>query len=128
MRCAGLADMSTNDIHGIESGWKVITVDGTGVGSVADTTETYIEVTSGLISHTHRYLPAATLAHVRPEVKQIGISLTHDEIEDGDWSQPPLLAPSTGGAPIDAIATATVEERDPIATRTVVDPEKRIER
>jgi hypothetical protein len=106
----------------------VKSADGSGVGSVADTTETYIEVTSGLISPTHRYLPAATLAHVRPEVKEIGISLTHDEIENGDWSQPPLLAPRSGGAPIHAVAGATVEERDPIAARTIPDPEKPIER
>ena len=65
-----MARMSTNDIHGIEEGWTVKTADGSSVGSVAETTDTYIQVKSGLLSPTHRYLPAATLAHARASARR----------------------------------------------------------
>lgn len=113
--------MSTNDIHGIESGWSVKTADGADIGSVEETTDTYILVKHGLINASHRYLPAATLAHVRPEMKEIGVSVTHDEVEAGDWSQPPLEPPRTSGAPLNEEG---LEEADPIAAGTVRDPEK----
>lgn len=92
--------MTANDIHGIEKGWSVKSADGHGIGSVEETTETYILVKSGLINSTHRYLPAATLEHVRPELSEIGISLTADEIENGDWSEVPLEPPRSSGAPL----------------------------
>ena len=83
--------MTTNDIHGIEAGWSVKSADGETVGSVEETTDTYILVKSGLLNATHRYLPAAVLEHVRPEVKEIGISLVKEEVETGDWSEIPTL-------------------------------------
>ena len=81
--------MTQNDIHGIENGWSVKTADGQSIGSVEETTDRYILVKSGLINASHRYLPAATLEHVRPELKEIGISLTAEAVEQGDWSEPP---------------------------------------
>lgn len=115
--------MSSNDIHGIEGGWKVKTADGSDVGSVVETTDTYIALKSGLINATQRYLPAATLAHVRPELGEIGVSLTAAEIEGGDWSEPPMTPPRTDGAPLNP---DVVDEADPIASRSVRDPEKPI--
>ena len=117
-----MTPMSSNDIHGIESGWKVKAADGSDVGSVVETTDTYIALKSGLIN-AQRYLPAATLAHVRPEVREIGVSLTAAEIEEGDWSDPPLTPPRTDGAPLNP---DVVDEADPIAARSVRDPEKPI--
>lgn len=113
--------MSDNDIHGIGEGWKVKTPDGHEVGHVEETTHTYIKVKSGLINSTHRYLPAAKLAHVRPDMKEIGISLTRDEFEEGDWSQPPAQPPRTEGAPLNEEA---YEEIDPIAAGVGRDPER----
>lgn len=113
--------MTTNDIHGIENGWKVRSSDGAEVGSVEETTDTYIEVKSGLLSPTHRFLPAGSLAHVRPEMKEIGISLTQEAIEQGDWSEKPLEPPRTEGAPLH---DEDLAEADPIAAGTVRDPEK----
>jgi len=101
--------MSSNDIHGIESGWSVKTLDGHGVGSVEETTDRYILVKSGLINASHHYLPAATLEHVRPELKEIGISLTAAQVEEGDWSEPPSEGPRTEGAPLNV---ASDEEAD----------------
>lgn len=94
--------MSTNDIHGIEKGWSVKTADGQSIGSVEETTDTYILVKSGLINPTHRYLPAATLEHVRPEVSEIGIDLTAEAVEEGDWSTVPLEPPRSEGAPLNS--------------------------
>ncbi len=113
--------MSTNDIHGIESGWKVKAADGPEVGTVEETTDTYIEVKSGLINATHRFLPAGTLAHVRPDMKEIGISLTSEAVEQGDWSEKPIEPPRTEGAPLNADDSG---EADPIAVGTIRDPEK----
>jgi hypothetical protein len=114
--------MSTNDIHGIEPGWNVKTADGHDVGSVVETTGTYIAVKSGLLNAAHRYLPAATLAHVRPELGEIGIALTQAEVTDGDWSEPPLAPPRTEGAPLNADA----DEVDPLAAASSRGPEKPI--
>ena len=100
MRCAGAAAMSDNDIHGIEKGWNVKSADGQGIGSVEEVTENYILVKSGLINTDHRYLPSRVLEHVRPELSEIGISLTHEEVEQGDWSEVPTEPPRTSGAPL----------------------------
>ncbi len=110
--------MSSNDIHGIERGWSVKAADGEDVGSVEETTETYILVKSGLINATHRYFPAATLEHVRPELKEIGISLTSDEVEHGDWSDIPTELPRSEGAPLNEedyedVDPRTAEIREP---------------
>lgn len=92
--------MTSNDIHGIEKGWSVKSADAQGVGTVEETTDRYIMVKTGLINASHHYLPAATLAHVRPELKEIGISLTAAEVTDGDWSEPPAEGPRSEGAPL----------------------------
>jgi len=117
--------MTTNDIHGVEKGWSVKSADDESVGKVEETTDRYILVKTGLINATDHYLPAATLAHVRPELKEIGISLTAVEVTEGDWSEPPTEGPRTEGAPlnlesdteVDAVMKndATVEpERPPV--------------
>lgn len=116
--------MSSNDIHGVEKGWSVKTADGHTTGSVVETTDTYILVKSGLIiNETLRYLPAATLAHVRPEMKEIGISLHQDEVEEGDWSEPPLHGPRSEGAPLNEEMYED-EEADPIAAGRARDPDR----
>ena len=103
--------MTANDIHGIEHGWAVKTADGHRIGSVEETTDTYIAVSAGMIGGEHRYLPAATLEHVRPELKEIEIDLTNEEVEQGDWSNPPVTPPRTEGAPLNEEAYA--DEADP---------------
>jgi hypothetical protein len=110
MRRAVPARMSDNDIHGIEKGWNVKSVEGNGIGSVEEVTDTYILVKSGLINTDHRYLPARVLEHVRPELREIGVSLTQDEVEQGDWSQVPTEAPRTSGAPLNG---DEYEDNDP---------------
>ena len=92
--------MSSNDIHGIGSGWSVKSSDAEPVGTVEETTDRYILVKSGLINASHHYLPAATLEHVRPELEEIGISLRAADVEEGDWSEPPAHGPRTEGAPL----------------------------
>jgi len=114
--------MSQNDIHGIEHGWSVKSADGQGVGSVEETTDRYILVKSGLINASHRYLPAATLAHVRPEMKEISISLTAEAVEQGDWSEPPAEGPRTEGAPLNAESDAEADEV--MGIKPNIEPEK----
>jgi hypothetical protein len=98
--------MSDNDIHGIEHGWSVKTADGNSIGSVEETTDRYILVKSGIINANEHYLPAVTLAHVRPELKEIGIELSQAEFEAGDWSQPPAEGPRSEGAPLNVESDA----------------------
>ncbi|HYI66571.1 MAG TPA: hypothetical protein VEW95_06605 [Candidatus Limnocylindrales bacterium] len=114
--------MTQNDIHGIENGWSVKSVDGQGIGSVEETTDRYILVKSGLINASHRYLPAATLEHVRPELKEIGISLTAEAVEQGDWSEPPSEGPRSEGAPLNVESDADADEA--MGIKTNVEPEK----
>jgi hypothetical protein len=106
--------MSTNDIHGIESGWSVKTRDGEDIGNVEEANERFILVKSGLLTSEQRYFPSVTLAHVRPELKEIGISVSKEEVDGGDWSTEPTELPRTEGAPLnegeeDVLAT------DPLA-------------
>jgi hypothetical protein len=114
--------MSDNDIHGIQQGWTVKGIDGNSVGSVEETTDRYILVKSGLINASHHYLPAVTLEHVRPELKEIGISLTKAEVEEGDWSEPPTEGPRTEGAPLNVDSEAEVD--DVVRTATPAGPER----
>jgi len=113
--------MSDNDIHGIESGWSVKTTDAKTVGTVEETNERYILVKSGLINASHQYLPAVTLAHVRPELKEIGISLSAAQVDEGDWSEPPADGPRTEGAPLNVDTDA---EADAVMRGPVAPPEK----
>ncbi len=113
MRACGLLGvrlMSTNDIHAVEPGWKVKTADADDLGTVEEVTERHILVKSGLINASQRYLPLACLAHVQPERKEIRISLTSAEVEEGDWSEPPAEGPRTEGAPLNLDSDAEVEE------------------
>jgi hypothetical protein len=112
--------MSDNDIHGIRSGWTVKSVDGQSVGSVVETTDRYILVKSGLINASHHYLPAATLAHVRPELREIGIALSQAEFDEGDWSEPPSEPPRSEGAPLNVDTDA---EADAVMRGTIPEPE-----
>ena len=114
--------MTQNDIHGIENGWSVKSVDGVSIGSVEETTDRYILVKSGLINTAHRYLPAATLEHVRPELKEIGISLTAEAVEQGDWSEPPTEGPRSEGAPLNVDSDAEADEA--MGIKTNIEPEK----
>lgn len=114
--------MSDNDIHGIQSGWSVQSADGHGVGTVEETTDRYVLVKTGLINASHHYLPAATLAHVRPEKSEISISLTAAEIEEGDWSEPPAERPRTDGAPLNLDSDKEVD--DVMRTSTNAAPER----
>jgi hypothetical protein len=102
--------MSDNDIHGIEKGWSVKSADGQGIGSVEEVTETYILVKSGLINTDHRYFPARVLEHVRPELGEIGISLTQEQTEAQSWTEVPTELPRTSGAPLNE---AEYEDLDP---------------
>ena len=101
--------MSDNDIHGIQQGWTVKSVDGESVGTVEETTDRYILVKSGLINAEHRYLPAVALAHVRSELNEAGISLSAQEVEEGDWSEPPAHGPRREGAPLNLDAEQEAE-------------------
>jgi hypothetical protein len=114
--------MTSNDINGIENGWSVKSADNQGLGHVEETTERYILVKTGLINTSHHYLPAATLAHVRPELKEIGISLTSAEVESGDWSEPPAEGPRTEGAPLNLESD---EEVDAVMRNQVADAPER---
>ena len=114
--------MTQNDIHGIENGWSVKSIDGTSIGSVEETTDRYILVKSGLINPSHRYLPAAMLEHVRPELKEIGISLTAEAVEAGDWSEPPTEGPRSEGAPLNVDSDAEADEA--MGIKTNIEPEK----
>lgn len=113
--------MSDNDIHGIQSGWTVKTADGQSVGSVEETTDRYILVKTGLINATHNYLPAATLAHVRPELKEIGVALSQAEFDEGDWSEPPAEGPRSEGAPLNVESD---EDADAIMRGSIPEPER----
>lgn len=115
--------MTSNDIHGIEHGWSVKSADGHDVGSVEETTDRYILVKPGLLSAERRYLPAATLAHVRPELKEVGVSLTQAEVEQGDWSEAPTEGPRTEGAPLNAASDEEVDEQMAV-TPPVAEPER----
>jgi len=114
--------MSDNDIHGIQQGWSVKTADGADIGSVEETTDRYILVKSGLINASRHHLPAATLAHVRSELKEIGISLTAAQVAEGDWSEPPTEGPRTEGAPLNVESEAEVDEV--MKSQATIEPER----
>lgn len=122
MRRAGATRMSDNDIHGIERGWSVKSVDGQSIGSVEEVTETYILVKSGLINTDHRYFPAGVLEHVRPEMSEIGISLTQEQVDEAEWSEVPTEPPRTSGAPLNEEEYADDDPRN----GAIADPEKPI--
>ena len=102
------SETSTNDVTAVEPGWSVKTDDDHKAGTIKEVTDRYFLVSSGTFGGQELYLPLATLEHVRPEFKEIGISLTQAEFEEGDWSQPPTEGPRTSGAPLNESGTIDV--------------------
>jgi hypothetical protein len=114
--------MSDNDIHGIERGWSVKSADGQSIGSVEEVTETYLLVKSGRSHTDDRFFAAGVLEHVRPEMSEIGISLTQDQVDEAAWSEVPTEPPRTSGAPLNEDEYADNDPRN----GAIVEPEKPI--
>ena len=112
--------MSENDIHGIQQGWTVKSVDDQSVGTVEERRTDTSSSRPASLATTHLYLPAVTLAHVRPELNEIGPAEGAEEVEQGDWSEPPARGPRREGAPLNADSE---EEADAI-TRGPDGPDK----
>ena len=85
--------MQTSTQTPIELGTNVYGSDGEKIGSVAETQSQYFVIEKGFIFTTDIYIPRSTVAS-RDE-DGIRLSMTKDEIDNGDWSSPPVLSDQT---------------------------------
>ena len=78
-----------------EVGTHVFGSDGEEVGKIADVGPGYFHIKQGTFRHTDLYLPLNAITGTALGGDGVMIDLTKDDIDNGDWSQPPTG--ETGG-------------------------------
>ena len=79
----------TTGITPPETGTHVFASDGEEIGKIADSGPGYFQIKKGTFRHTEIYLPLEAITGTALGGDGVMINLTKDEIDNGDWSQPP---------------------------------------
>lgn len=84
----------------IGNGWDVMTSDNQKLGEVEEIHPYYLVVGKGLLFHSEKYVPVATIVDVRDDT--VHINATKEEVENHDWDTAPDVAgmgrtPDTAG-------------------------------
>jgi hypothetical protein len=110
----------TLDLNRIQSDWDVYSSDGANLGTVVEVGPSYVLVQKGLIFVHDTYVPRSAISRV--DDGAVYLTLSKDELQSRDWSQPPtddmgtdyVTSPRTGRT--DAYATGGTTY--PAGTRT----------
>jgi hypothetical protein len=87
--------MQATNITPPEVGTLVFGSDGEEIGEISSVGPDYVQIKKGLLFRKEIYIPLTAITGAALGGDGVTISLTKDEIESGDWSQPP--AASEGG-------------------------------
>jgi hypothetical protein len=84
--------METTNITPPEVGTLVFGSDGEEIGEITDVGPGYFQVKKGLIFRKDVYLPLTSITGAALGGDGVTINLTKEEIENGDWSEPPVMS------------------------------------
>ncbi len=87
--------MQTTNITPPQVGTLVFGSDGEEIGEITDVQPGYFQVKKGLIFRKEVYLPLTAITGTALAGDGVTIDLTKDEIENGDWSTPPVTTPGS---------------------------------
>ena len=82
--------MQTSNVTPPEVGALVFGSDGEEIGPIKDVGPGYVHIKKGLLFRTDVYLPLTAITGTALGGDGVTINLTKDEIENGDWSSPPV--------------------------------------
>jgi PRC-barrel domain len=81
--------MPTTNITPPELGTHVFASDGEEIGKISDVQPGYFQIKKGTFRHTEVYLPLTAITGTALGGDGVMVEMTKDEVESGDWSQPP---------------------------------------
>ena len=82
--------MQTSNVTPPQAGTLVFGSDGEEIGEITDVQPGYFQLKKGLIFRKDVYLPLDSITGAALGGDGVTINLTKDEVENGDWSQPPV--------------------------------------
>jgi hypothetical protein len=91
--------MQTSNVTPPQTGTLVFGSDGEEIGEITDVQPGYFQVKKGLIFRKDVFLPLTAITGAALGGDGVTINLTKDEVENGDWSQPPVVAPDPDETP-----------------------------
>jgi hypothetical protein len=83
--------MQATDITPPEAGTLVFGSDGEEIGEISSVGPGYVQIKKGLLFRKEIYIPLTAITGAALGGDGVTINLTKDEIESGDWSQPPAM-------------------------------------
>lgn len=82
--------MQTTNMTPPEIGTHVFGSDGDEIGKITNVGPGYFQIKKGTFFHTEIYLPVDAITGTALGGDGVMISLTKDEVDEGDFSQPPV--------------------------------------
>jgi uncharacterized protein YrrD len=83
--------MQTTNMTPPEVGTHVFGSDGEEIGKISDVGPGYFQIRKGTFFHTDIYLPLEAITGTALGGDGVMIQMTKDEIDEGDYSQPPVV-------------------------------------
>jgi hypothetical protein len=85
----------TSNVTPPQTGTLVFGSDGEEIGEITDVQAGFFQLKKGLIFRKDVYLPLDAITGTALGGDGVTINLTKDEVENGDWSEPPIAADET---------------------------------
>jgi hypothetical protein len=85
--------MQTTNMTPPNVGTHVFGSDGEEIGKITDVGPGYFQIRKGTFRHTDIYLPVGAITGTALGGDGVTIEHTKDEIDSGDFSQPPVVEP-----------------------------------
>lgn len=83
--------MQTTNTTPPQVGTLVFGSDGEEIGEITDVQPGYFQVKKGLLFRKDVYIPLTAITGTALGGDGVTITMTKDEVESGDWSQPPSI-------------------------------------
>ena len=109
--------MQTTNVTPPETGTLVFSADGEEIGEITRVEPDYFQIKKGMIFRKEVYLPLSSIVGTALGGDGVQVNVTKDEIEDGDWSQPPS-ADAGFGTDTDLGSDVRAEEHNTMGAST----------
>lgn len=85
--------MLSHELTSLRSGWNVYGADGAKIGTIADTSNSFFVVETGVLHTSDLFVPRSAVVAVSDE--RVELKFTKDELETGNFTSPIGDAQST---------------------------------
>ena len=91
--------MHTSNLTPPEAGTLVFGSDGEEIGEITEVQPDYFRLKKGLLFRKDVYIPLAAITGTALGGDGVTVTMTKDEIENGDWSSPPAPGDASEAGP-----------------------------